>query len=85
MRNYILCFIQVDKKRTTKQSKITHTINCVVNKTLLKIAHMVLIYVNIFVRILKTNRLNSNDGDTAKLNREQQYIQHSPYIKINVC
>jgi hypothetical protein len=57
-------FILVDKKRTTKQSKIMHTINsttefagiiiiCVVNKTLLKITHIVLIYINIFVRILK--------------------------------
>ena len=96
MRNYILYFIQVDKKITTKQSKNMNTINsttelagnitiCVVNKTLLKIAHTVLIYINIFVRILKKNRLKSNDGDTAKLNREQQYIQYSPYIKINVC
>ena len=78
MRNYILYFIQVDKERTTKQSKIMHTINsttecagkitiCVVNKTLLKIAHMVLIYINIFVRILKKNRLNSNDGRYSKI------------------
>jgi hypothetical protein len=27
MRNYILYFIKVDKKITTKQSKIMHTIN----------------------------------------------------------
>ena len=51
VRNYILYFIQVDKKITTKKSKIMHTINstteltgkitiCVLNKTvLLKIAH----------------------------------------------
>ena len=53
MRNYILYFIQVDKKKTTNQSKIMHTINsttefagkitiCVLNKTvLLKIAHSI--------------------------------------------
>ena len=51
VRNNILYFIQVDKKITTKQSKIMHTINsttefagkiiiCVLNKTvLLKISH----------------------------------------------
>ena len=51
VRNYILYFIQVDKKITTNQSKIMHTIKsttefagkitiCILNKTvLLKIAH----------------------------------------------
>ena len=51
VRNYILYFIQADKKITTKQSKIMHTINsttefagkitiCVLDKTfLLKISH----------------------------------------------
>ena len=65
MRNYILYFIQVDKKITTKQSKVMHTINsttelagkitiCVVNKTIEdRTQHVVLIYIKIFVRILK--------------------------------
>ena len=57
----------------------------VLNKTLLKIAHMVLIYINIFVRILIFFYWILTTDDIAKLNREQQYIQHSPYIKINVC
>ena len=58
-------FIQVDKKITTKQSKIMHIINsttelagkitiCVVNKTIEdRTQHVVLIYIKIFVRILK--------------------------------
>ena len=53
VRNYILYFIQVDKKITTNQSKIMHAINsttelagkitiCVLKKTvLLKIAHSI--------------------------------------------
>ena len=65
MRNYILYFIQVDKKITTKQSKNMNTINsttelagkitiCVVNKTIEdRTQHVVIIYSNIFVRILK--------------------------------
>ena len=65
MRNYILYFIQVDKKITTKQSKIMNTINstteltgkitiCVLNKTIEdRTQHVVLIYIKIFVRILK--------------------------------
>ena len=65
MRNYILYFIQVDKKITTKQSKNMNTINstnelagkitiCVVNKTIEdRTQHVVLIYIKIFVRILK--------------------------------
>ena len=65
MRNYILYFIQVDKKITTKQSKIMNTINsttelagkitiCVVNKTIeARTQHLVLMYIKIFVRILK--------------------------------
>jgi hypothetical protein len=69
VKNYILYFIQVDKKITTRQSKIMHTINsttefagkitiCVVNKTIEdRTQHVVLIYFNIFVRILKTNYL----------------------------
>ena len=69
MRNYILYFIQVDKKITTKQSKIMHTINsttelagkitiCVVNKTIEdRTQYVVLIYIKIFVRILKKNCL----------------------------
>ena len=66
MRNYILYFIQVDKKITTKQSKNMNTINsttklagkitiCVVNKTIeAHTQHLVLIYIKIFVRTLKT-------------------------------
>ena len=58
-------FIQVDKKITTKQSKIMHTINsttelagkitiCVVNKTIEDCTqHVVLIYIKIFLRILE--------------------------------
>ena len=58
-------FIEVDKKITTKQSKIMHTINsktelagkitiCVVNKSIEdRTQHVVLIYFKIFVRILK--------------------------------
>ena len=65
MRNYILYFIQVDKKITTKQSKNMNTINsttelagkitiCVVNKTIEdRTQHVVIIYINIFVKILK--------------------------------
>jgi hypothetical protein len=64
VRNYILYFIQVDKKITTKQSKNMNTINsttelagkitiCVVNKTIEdRTQHVVIIYINIFVRIL---------------------------------
>ena len=58
-------FIQVDKKITTKQSKNMNTINsttelagkitiCVVNKTIEdRTQHVVIIYINIFVKILK--------------------------------
>jgi hypothetical protein len=57
--------VQVNKKITTRQSKIMHTINsttefagkitiCVVNKTIEdRTQHVVIIYIKIFVRILK--------------------------------
>ena len=68
MRNYIFYFIKVDKKITTYQSRIMHTINSttefagritiyVLNKTTFstedRTQHVVLMYINIFVRLLK--------------------------------
>jgi hypothetical protein len=72
VRNYILFFIQVEKKITTSQSKIMHTINSttefagkitiwVLNKTIEdRTQHVVLIYIKISVGILKKKRLARN-------------------------